>query len=516
MTNAYAQHENCLSSSQTVTFNPQTIFDESEEGIVFLHRWANAIHIDTKISTLENEAAFFIEKCPKNQADLAELERHLRSRKYLRDAKVSSDANVEKITVTTWDNWSLMPTISFGRQGGESKYSFGIKERNLLGLGIDAEIESYKNSQRSGYKLKTNIPLFLRENIDLDLRFADNDDGTQQSLYLQKHFAGFHTTMAYKVGFNEESRNDTIFQNNREQAIYSHKISYKTIDYAWLSFNNNDSLLRYHLGVTQAYDKFSNTGQAEHNFAEQMLPQDRTFLYPWLGLDYTEKNFKELTNIHLITQIEDFNHGWQFNARFGLSDGSRDNSVWALFQADIHKGFELHDDALLLMDINFESDFYQDNEQRYLLTLNTEYFYRFTQQWGLYFNNVNVLSHNQYLDQPVALGGDNGLRGFPLQYQHGEHSIKLSSEIRYYPEINLFKLFDLAGAAFFDSGKTFGDSAIENIESSWLYSVGLGARLYSPHSGGNHQVIHVDFSFPQTDNPDLDKFVIHVEAKRSF
>ena len=62
MTNAYAQHENCLSSSQTVTFNPQTIFDESEEGIVFLHRWANAIHIDTKISTLENEAAFFIEK----------------------------------------------------------------------------------------------------------------------------------------------------------------------------------------------------------------------------------------------------------------------------------------------------------------------------------------------------------------------------------------------------------------------------------------------------------------------
>lgn len=519
--NAYAQEalhhkELCTQEKQTVTFNPHTIFDESEKGIIFLHRWANAIHIDTKVLTLENEAAFFLDKCSKNHADLAELERHLRSKKYIRDAKVTGDEMMEKITVTTWDNWSLLPTISFGRQGGESKYSFGIKERNLLGLGIDAELESYKNSQRSGYKIRTTIPLFSRQNIDLRLRFADNDDGKQKSLYLQKHFAAFHTKMAYNVGYDEESRNDTIFQNDIEQAIYRHKISFKTVDYAWLSFNDDKSLLRYHLGITQDYHKFADTAEPYNNFPEQVLPQNREFVYPWFGLDYLEKDFKKLTNIHLITQIEDFNHGWQFNGRLGLGDGSKENAAWALFSAQINKGFELHNNALLFMNLNFEGDIYQDNEQRFLLTLNNEYFYRFTKTWGLYLNNINVLSHNQYLDQPVTIGGDTGLRGFPLQYQHGEHSVKLTSEIRYYPEINLFKLFDLAGAAFFDTGRAFGSPLIANVEDDWLYSVGIGARLYSPHSSGNHQVIHIDFAFPQTDTPDLDNFEIRVEAQQSF
>lgn len=253
--NAHEQDKTCSQGIQNVIFRPQTIFDKDEQGFSVVHRWANAIHVDTKKLTLENEAAFFIEKCNKNFADMAELERHLRSRKYLRDAKVTSDEMVENITVTTWDNWSLMPTISFGRQGGESTYSFGVKERNLLGLGIDAEIQTYRNSQRKGYKLKSTIPLFHKQNIDLKLRFADNDDGTQQSLFLQKHFASFYTRYAYNIGFDEESRNDTIYQNDSELALFSHEISFKNAEFAWLDFNSKSTLLRYRIGITQIKHK---------------------------------------------------------------------------------------------------------------------------------------------------------------------------------------------------------------------------------------------------------------------
>ena len=517
---AQTHEENCLQTQQKVTFKPQTIFDENEDGFVFFHRWANAIHVDTKELTLKNEASFFLDKCSKNFSDMAELERHLRSRKYLRDAKITSDDMVENITVTTWDNWSLMPTISFGRQGGESTYSFGIKERNFLGLGIDAEIETYKNSQRKGYKLKTTIPLFRRQNIDLKIRFADNDDGTQQSLSLQKHFVSFYTDNAYLVGFNEESRNDTIYQNDSEFAIFAHDISYKVAEYAWLNFNNEDELLRYKVGFTQDQHTFSYTDNENNNPNSLFIPQDRDFIYPWFGFDYIQKNFKKLTNIHLITQIEDFNHGWQFSSRLGLSDGSKENSAWALFQANISKGFEIHDDALLLLDIALSSDIYDQQGNRLLFNISTEYFYNFNKNWGVYVNNVNVMSKNQYLDKPISVGGNAGLRGFPLQYQHGEHSIKFTSELRYYPYINLFKLFDLAGAAFFDTGRTFGDieapEVEKNIDNKWLYSVGIGARLYSPHSAGNHQVIHIDFAFPQSDNPNIDNFEIRVQAKKSF
>ena len=510
------QDKACNQGLQNVIFKPQTIFDENEKGFSAIHRWANNIHIDTKIITLENEANFFIEKCNKTFADMAELERHLRSRKYLRDAKVTSDEMGENITVTTWDNWSLMPTVSFGRQGGESTYSVGLKERNLLGLGIDAEIETYKNSQRKGYKIKSTIPLFRKQNIDLKFRFADNDDGTQQSLFLQKHFASFYTNYAYNIGFNEETRNDTIYQNNNELALFSHEITYKSTEYTWLDFNNSVALLRYRIGITQDKHTFFSVDNTDKEGTSAFIPQNRDFLYPWIGFDYIEKKFKKMTNIHLITQIEDFNHGWQFSTRLGLSDGTKKNSAWALFQAKVSKGFEIHDRALLLMDLKLNGDIYEENDHRLLFSFNTEYFYNIDTNWGFYLGNTNIFSKKQYFDQPVTVGGSQGLRGFPLQYQHGEHSIKFTSEIRYYPHINLFKLFDLAGAAFIDTGKAFGDSFAENSENSWLYSVGIGARFYSPHSAGSHQVIHLDFAFPQSDNPDIDNFEVRVEAKQSF
>lgn len=522
---SYAQEihtptDKCDTEQQNVIFKPLTIFDENEKGFIFIHRWANAIHIDTKQITLENEATFFIEKCAKNFSDMAELERHLRSRKYLRDAKVTSDENVENITVTTWDNWSLMPTISFGRKGGESTYSFGIKERNLLGLGIDAEIETYRNSQRKGYKLKTTIPLFSKNNIDLKLRFSDNDDGTQQSLFLQKHFASFYTDHAYQFGFDEESRNDTLYQNDSELAIFSHNISYKNAEYAWLKFNSETSLVRYRVGITQDFHEFAYTNDGKNNPNSSLLPKDRDFIYPWIGIDYIEKNFRKLINIHLITQIEDFNHGWQFSSRLGVSDGKKSNSAWALFEAEVNKGFEIHDDALVLMNIALSGNIYDQQDYRILLNIDTEYFYNFNSHWGFYFNNTNVISDNQYIDKPVTVGGSNGLRGFPLGYQHGQHSVNFTTEIRYYPYINLFKLFDLAGAAFLDTARTYGSTEAlgsqDNIENGWLYSIGIGARLYSPHSAGNHQVIHIDFAFPQGSNADINTFEVRIEAKQSF
>ena len=511
----------CDTSQPKIIFKPQTIFDKNEEGFTFLHRWANAIHIDTKIVTLENEASFFIKKCTKTFADMAELERHLRSQRYLRDAEVSSDEDVENITITTWDNWSLMPTISYGRKGGINTYSFGIKERNLLGLGIDTEIESYRNTQRSGYKLVATIPLFQKQNTSVKLGFADNDDGQQRSLFLHKIFAGFHTKTAYHVGFNEESRNDTIFQNDQDQSTFGHEVSFKKVSYAWLNFNSDNSLLRYRVGITQDKDTFTELSDEEkldlsNPVLTDVRPENRDLLYPWLAFEYIEKDFRKLTNVHLITQIEDFNHGWQLNSSLGIGNGNKENSAWTIWKMRVKKGLNLHENSLLLLDLSLANDMYQHRDSRLLVRLSGEYFYQVNKNWGFYLSNTNVVSKNQYLDQPVTMGGNTGLRGFPLQYQHGQDSIKFTSEIRYYPAINLFKLFDLAGVAFVDAGRTYGESTVKNIEEGWLGSAGLGLRLHSPHSGGNHPIIHIDFAFPQSDNPDINGFEIRVQAKKSF
>lgn len=519
--NHNATHSNC--SEQNITFNTHTIFNKQDKDILFIHRWANALHITTKQITLENESAFFLDKCNRNEADLAELERHLRSRKFIRDAKVSADENLKKITVETWDNWSLTPTVSFGRKGGVNSYSIGIKDRNLFGLGIDAQLQSFSNAQRSGYKLDASIPLFLKQNTELNIRVSDNNDGKQNTLFVVKNFASLNTPYAYNVGFNDDKRNDTIFQNNKNLTTFSHKITYRTASYAWLSkrFNgfskNNNNILRFNFGITQDQHIFGALKDFNYlsNVNEKLvIPQNRDFTYPWFEVEYIENDFKELTNIHLVTQVEDFNFGWQFKAKLGVADGNKTNSTWAIWRSNISKGFSFNEKSMALLNIYIASDIYAINN-RFLARIDTEFFYHLSEKWNVYIANTTILSSNQYSDQPITLGGNSGMRGFPLQYQHGSKSFKVTSELRYYPHINIYKLFELAGTVFIDAGKTSGNSLAVNTDTGWLYSVGVGARIYSTHSSLG-RVIHIDLAKPFSDNLDLGGFEIRLQAKETF
>ncbi len=498
----------------TTDFSPQPIFDEKEKGIYFFHRWANWLHIKTKVKTLKNESAFFLKECKKTPQDLAELERHLRNKIYIRDAEVTFVKNTDKINVKTWDNWSLLPTASFGRKGGKNNFSWGIQERNLLGLGIYTKLESYSDPQRTGKRLISKIPLFQQQNTDLNLIFANNDDGQQRSVFLIKDFVSFHSDFAYSLGFNNETRVDTLFQNGEDKAKFKHRIKYKKMGYSWLKTNTDNYAIRYSVGVTQNEQTFSALNNSFNNLPSQILPDNRQLNYPWFGFEYIEKDFKKLTNIHLISQIEDFNNGWQFNTKIGVANGNQKNSAWGILQAEINKGF-MFDQDFLIFNFKVFDDLYKNNN-RVFIKLKSEYFHHLSEQWVLYLNNVNVVSKNQYIDQPVSIGGDTGLRGFPLQYQQGKNSIKLSSELRYYPHINLLKMLDVAGVAFIDAGNAFGGTNVNNIENGWLYSIGIGARFYSPHSSKEHHVIHIDLAFPRSNNANINNVELRFQLKESF
>ncbi|MDZ7902446.1 MAG: hypothetical protein U5L01_07855 [Rheinheimera sp.] len=105
------------------------------------------------------------------------------------------------------------------------------------------------------------------------------------------------------------------------------------------------------------------------------------------------------------------------------------------------------------------------------------------------------------LDNPLSLGGDTGLRGYPVQYQHGLERTLATAELRWYPKITLYQILDMGLVAFVDAGKATGgdladpqanapfmanqlmpahqDLLMPNEAQSWLGSVGVGARFYS-------------------------------------
>lgn len=513
------QDDASCDQSANVQIVTNDIFDLTDTDSIFLHNWANALHIKTKDLTLLNEAAFFLKKCEVDSADLAELERHLRSRKYLREAKVTQNEKNEKnaIIIETWDNWSLTPTLDFGRKGGVNKYALGIKDRNLLGLGIDADIEYFSNDQRSGYKFDTQFPLFLNNNINASLRVTDSDDGSSLAFYLQKDFVSFDTPYAYQFGLDNFNQIDTQFQNGEEVTRYAHDQSFLTASWHWLYEDNDEDTIRLGLGYTAHENDFESLEVSDDTNTE-FLPKDRNFSYPFMTVEYLQKDYRQFKNLTLINQIEDFNLGWHVSAQLGTELLQRGTSYDAIWRSDISKGVGLWDDAYLFFNAHLAGEWSRNEslDNRVFFKFSTEYFHKINERWGAYAKNANVLSRNQFLDRPIVIGGeDDGVRGYPLQYQHGEHSTQFSLEARYYPHINIYKIFELGGAAFIDVGKTFGDSPVKNTNDSMLASVGIGARFYAVRSS-EAQVIHLDLIKPISSDLNVSSLEFRLSTKQSF
>ncbi|GAC16875.1 ShlB/FhaC/HecB family protein [Aliiglaciecola lipolytica] len=506
--------ESC-DQAEKITFVVNDIFDLTEQDTLFFHRWANLLHIISKKSALQNEIAFFIDKCEISDDDLLELERYLRSRKYLRDAQVTRDEQ-DNIKVETWDNWSLMPTADFGRKGGVNKYSVGIQDRNLLGLGIDAEFEYFSDEQRTGYKLDTQIPLFMKNNMNANLRFSSNDDGQSQAVFLNKEFAGFGTAYAFNVGFDNFQQTDTLFQNGLDSARFQHQKNSYLAHGQWLVQNNASETLRMGMGYANEKHDFTTLPNTSPDL-QAYMPFNRQFTYPFISLEYLTKDYRKLTNINLINHIEDFNLGWHISGHLGSDVSNRDNAASAIWRSQLSKGLDVSSDAFIYMTAQFDGEWYNTENQadRMRLALSTEYFHKLNDDWGAYVKNLVTLSKNQFLDAPIVLGGENGVRGFPLQYQHGQHNAALSLEARYYPHINIYKLIEVGAAAFIDVGKSFGSSELRNFDNSTLASFGLGARFYSTHSS-DAQVIHVDIIKPVSNDKNVNGVEFRITAKHAF
>ncbi len=123
--------------------------------------------------------------------------------------------------------------------------------------------------------------------------------------------------------------------------------------------------------------------------------------------------------------------------------------------------------------------------------------------------------HKLDLDNRTELGGDNGLRGYPLRYQMGESKLLLAAEQRYFTDWYPFRLARVGGAIFADVGRSWGHSPLGTKPVGWLKDIGFGLRLVPTRASGR-DVIHIDVAFPLDGDPSIDNVQFLIESKRSF
>jgi hemolysin activation/secretion protein len=119
------------------------------------------------------------------------------------------------------------------------------------------------------------------------------------------------------------------------------------------------------------------------------------------------------------------------------------------------------------------------------------------------------------LDNPVRLGGDTGLRGYPLRYQNGESKLLVTVEQRYFTDWYPLRLVRVGAAIFADVGRVWGPNPVGEERKGWLADVGFGLRLALTRSA-SRKVIHVDVAFPLGGDTTIDDVQFLLESRRSF
>ncbi|MGH8269311.1 MAG: hypothetical protein ACRES1_04545, partial [Steroidobacteraceae bacterium] len=172
------------------------------------------------------------------------------------------------------------------------------------------------------------------------------------------------------------------------------------------------------------------------------------------------------------------------------------------FQLAAGDGYGLSKRQMLLVSSVFTGRMENGSLQNGVLNTSLRYYaeqsgyWRFRNGDWLFFSTLAAsVGKRLDLENQTLLGGDNGLRGYPLRYQDGTSRALLSFEERYFSDWYPFRLFRVGAAVFFDMGRTWGQAPLGQPSLGMLKDAGFGLRFGNARTGlGN--VIHVDLAFP--------------------
>ncbi|MBQ4862265.1 hypothetical protein J8L98_11255 [Pseudoalteromonas sp. MMG013] len=491
------------------------VFDTSlpeEDNPVF--RFANRTHITTKPNVImalllfEQGDDYSIKK-------VVESERLLRQQSYLYDARIYADENCDgtiNITVVTRDLWTLLPDLSFSRSGGENSSRIGFRESNLFGWGKRLSLTHTKDQDRSGYLFVYDDPNILSTRYRGRVEYADNDDGSRHYVGVNYPFFSTDTPYSYGILNYKDERNESLYQDGETISEFSQHSDISQIYFGHAQQLNNNWTQRLTLGYQydqQTFKKLANTTLP--------LAHNRTLSYPYIQGQWLEDKFIKVRNFDSIYRTEDLNLGWNINALLGYSDKAlSDNDNHFIYQFSASKAHYTSDHSLWRINLSLSGQWNsQANTARNFVTqVGAQYYLNTTIQDSWYANIQLRFAKNLTADQQLTLGGETGLRGFPINYQHGSKSVLVNIERRYYWEYDLLQLFKVGGAVYFDIGRVRGNTLVHS-DPNYLKNLGAGLRL-APSRANAGLVLHLDVAAPLNGPDDVDNVQWLFTVKNRF
>jgi hypothetical protein len=500
-----------------VDLDIRNIFDQSDPRETNgLFRLANRLHIRTKRSSIQAQLLFA--SGDKYRArKLAETERALRLLTYVYDARVVPvryvDGKVD-VKVITKDVWTLSPGISFGRAGGTNSTNFNLQDTNFLGWGKTLQVSRGSTVDRTSDTVAWTDPNVFGSRWTSAVTYSDSSDGFQHSLQVIRPFYSLDAPWSTKIiavkfdrTISRYNLGDIVDQFNDNESSYelSGGLSNGLID-GWTR----------RLTFGMRFDRNLFLPAPGTAVPAQQLPPDRTLSYPFVGFDILQDKYKKTGDENQIGRAEDLYFGTEVTGEVGLSNsafGADRNAV--ILAAKALRGIEITELQQLFLTSDFASRIEDGRARNLIADAGAKYYWRWRTDWLLYAGLSGTVTDSLDPDMQLLLGGDNGLRGYPLRYESGTSRVLLTVEQRFFTDWFPFRLVRVGGAIFADVGRTWGSGVIGNSDPGLLRDVGFGLRIGNTRSGlGN--VLHIDFAFPLNHIAGIKPFQFLVQTMQSF
>ena len=499
-----------------IVLEKQDVFDLSNpKENNWIYRLANRWHIVTKDHVITKQ--ILLEPGDEYSKRLAdESARILRRNIYFYDVSIKpinhTDGKVD-LLVTTKDVWTLSPGFSVSRKGGENKTTIDFEEVNLFGRGQLIRFARTDNVDRISKSVEFQDKNLGNSWVSTKLLYADNSDGESSYLSLIRPFFALDTRWSAGMVASNMDQRGVLYDLGEKAAEFQQEREYFTAWGGWSAGLRDGWVRRYTAGVVFDENRFSNVIDAT---LPPAIPADRKFVYPFFGIEVVQDSFEETTNRNQIKRTEDLLTGTHLSASIGWSDesfGADHDAI--LYRASVSRLFGELEQTALALSVDASGRLEGGDAENSLFSVRARFSHRFSEQNSFFTTLSTTYGHSLDLEAPVELGGDTGLRGYPLRYQSGDTKFLLSIEQRYFWDWYPLRLFRVGGAIFADVGRTWGDHPIGGEELGWLRDVGFGLR-FAPTRTGSRKIIHLDIAFPLDGDASIDDVQILLESKRTF
>lgn len=478
-----------------VRVDAQDVFDltDPREDKSF-YRFVNFLHITTRPAVIARQLLFKTGD-PLSARLIDESERLLRADKYIYDVDIRPAAyhdGVVDIDVITRDTWTLDIVVSYSHSGGANNSRFGLTEYNLLGTAATLGVFQTSTPDRHGTQFEFSYPQAFDHWTQVNLLDGRFNDGTLLTASINRPFYALDTRWAAGASVLKNGRTDSVYNAGDTVSQFHHHVESAQASGGWSPGLIDGWAQRFSGGFTMQDDRYA---MEPGTVAPVPFPVDHRMRGPFLLYELVQDSYGRMRNHDQIGRTEVVQLGTDLTAQVTQSSkswgASSDAMLYALNWTDAFTLPWEHDVfTTAIAERSLASTGEPLSHQGFAL--------RYYWPQGVHTSFYAALAGDRIgpaaAPDQLQLGGEAGLRGYPMRYQEGEKRALLTIEERYYTDWYPFRLFRVGAAAFYDRGRAWGGVNQNTVNGGWLSDAGVGARFSLDRTFA--RVLHLDIAVP--------------------